>query len=644
MTAHHLDTPAPRWIDLAGPSFFQAPHFSNDPSCLSVDIACASRYALGLRMIDPAWKQAVEPEVAHLVLPPSSTVAVSDEPILRDPGQASSDALEMSRALGLSITVADALFRAGHLANDATRTFLDPRLSHLTPPDRMADREVSADRIAYAVRHNEHVAVFGDYDCDGITSCAIVTEVLRTLGGRVTPLLATRRDGRYGLCAPALSRVKATGAKLLITCDCGSSDHERLADARAAGMDVIVIDHHLVPDEPLPALAFLNPHRPECGFPFKHLASCGLALSLGAAVRRALGAELDMRTWLDLVAIGTIADVAPLVGDNRSLVRAGLAALSLGLRPGLRSLADFGKLDLVHGVTADDVAFRIAPRLNAPGRLADPDLALALLLERDSTRANGIAAHLEQLTLQRRSIQEQMIVQAEQDIERGGWASEPAIVLAREGWHVGIVGIVAGRIASKYGKPTIVVALDGLTGRGSVRGPMGFPLYDALNRSRRELVGFGGHQAAAGVEVRADRVSALRDLFCEVCADMGGPLGIQATDAEADVRLDERDEPSVVARDLERLEPCGQGNRAPRVLVRNAPVRTSRAIKGHLKLEVTLARHVIGAFGFELGDLASGLSGGRVDIVGRLRRDTFRGGSAVELRIDRVARARTMVG
>jgi single-stranded-DNA-specific exonuclease len=617
--------------------------FQQRSHVLLVDIARASRYALGLRMIDSAWKQAVEPEVAHLVLPQSSIVVTPAEPIIRDPGQASVDALEMSRGLGLSITVSDALFRAGYRDDDTTRLFLDPRLSHLTAPDRMADRDLSAERIASAVRQNEHIAVFGDYDCDGITSCAIVTEVLRTLGGHVTPLLATRKDGSYGLCAPALRRIKATGAKLLITCDCGSSDHERLADAKAAGMEVIVIDHHLVPDEPLPALAFLNPHRPECGFPFKHLASCGLALSLGAAVRRALGAELDMRLWLDLVAIGTVADVAPLVGDNRSLVRAGLAAISLGQRPGLRALAAFGKLDLVHGVTADDVAFRIAPRLNAPGRLADPDLALALLLERDVTRANGIAAHLEQLTLQRRSIQEEMILQAEQDIARGRWASEPAIVLAREGWHPGIVGIVAGRIASKYAKPTIVVAIDGATGRGSVRGPAGFLLHDALTRSRRELVGFGGHQAAAGVEVRADRVEALRALFCETCADMGGKLGLQATDAEADVRLDDRDEPSVVARDLERLEPCGQGNRAPRVLVRNALVRTSRAIKGHLKLEVALARHVISAFGFELGEMAGGLSGGRVDIVGRLRRDTFRGGSAVELRIERVARTRPMV-
>jgi single-stranded-DNA-specific exonuclease len=557
---------------------------------------------------------------------------------MRDPGEAPVEALDLARTLGLSITVADALWRMGRRADDTTKLFLDPRLSHLTPPDAMADRELSADRIARAIRARERICVFGDYDCDGITAAAIITEALRALGGEVVPLLATRQEGSYGLSQPALARVRATGASLLVTCDCGSSDHERLAAARAAGIDAVVIDHHLVPSEPLPALAFLNPHRPECGFPFKGLASCGLALSLGAAVRRALNKPLDMRQWLDLVAIGTVADVAPLVGDNRALVRAGLGLLSQGARPGLKALAELGRMDMAHGVFADDVAFKIAPRLNAPGRLGDPDLALELLLERDATRAAGIAATIEQITLRRRELQEKMVQEALREIDDARWGEAPGIVIAREGFHAGIVGIVAGRIASKYGKPTIVVALEGGQGRGSVRGPAGCPLHDALGRCREALVGFGGHQAAAGVEVRGDRVEALRALWCEACTALGGGSG--PVDAlEADVRLDDRDEPAVVARDLERLEPCGQGNRAPRVLVQNAPVRTAKSIKGHLKLEIGLRRHVIGAFGFELGDLTGVLAGGRVDVVGRLRRDTFRGGSAVELRIERVARS-----
>jgi single-stranded-DNA-specific exonuclease len=562
---------------------------------------------------------------------------------VRDPGEAGAEALQLARELGLCITAADALYRAGRRADDETRRFLSPLLAHLTPPDAMADRQAAAERIARAVRARERVCVFGDYDCDGITSTAVVTGILRALGGEVVPLLATRKEGGYGLSAPALARVLATGASLLITCDCGSSDHERLATARAAGVDVLVIDHHLVPAEPLPALAFLNPHRPDCGFPYKGLASCGLALSLGAAVRKELGAKLDLRAWLDLVAIGTVADVAPLTADNRVLVHAGLLSIVRGARPGLRALAGHARIDLSQGITAGDVAFRIAPRLNAPGRLADPDSALELLLTRDEPTAWALAASVEQITLERRALQERMVAEAVADIEAGGWARAPAILLARQGWHPGVVGIVAGRIASKYGRPTIVVALEGESGRGSVRGPGGFHLYDALGRCREALAGFGGHQAAAGVEVRADRIEALREAWSAACERPGDDAA--PAPPEADVRLDDRDDLATAAVDLERLEPCGEQNQAPRVLLRGARIVSCREIKGHLKLEVAVARGTVGAFGYELGALLSPTHeqplrpGDRVDLIGWLRRDTWRGGAAVELRIDRVVRA-----
>lgn len=579
---------------------------------------------------------------------------------LIDPGEASPEALDLSRALGLPVTAADVLHRVGRAADDDTRRWLEPLLAHLTPPDAMADRELCADRLARAIRAGERIAVFGDYDCDGITSTAIVTGVLRALGGEALPFLATRQDGGYGFSAPALARVKASGARVLVTCDCGSSDHERIAGARAAGIDVLVIDHHLVPAEALPAMAFLNPHRPECGFPYKGLASCGLALSLVAALRKALGAKLDLRHWLDLVAIGTVADVAPLTGDNRVLVRAGLAMLARGSRAGLRALAGHAKIDLGRGgLTASDIAFRIAPRLNAPGRLTDPDRALELLMARDDASAWSLAAQVEQITLERRALQERMIAEATADIEAGGWANEPAIVLARQGWHVGVVGIVAGRVASKYGKPTIVIGLDGATGRGSVRGPSGFRLHDALVACRSDLVAFGGHQAAAGVEVRTERLEALRAAWNQACTRPGGlaapPL------LQADVRLDERDDLAAAADGLGQLEPCGERNPAPRVLVRGAKVALVREIKGHLKLEVHAARGLVSGFGFELGALAGAPPGGasapapalpaeyqdtapfavgdRVDLVGLLARDRWRGGDAVELRIERVLRS-----
>lgn len=562
----------------------------------------------------------------------------SSEPF-RDPGEASEAALGLSRALGLSITIADALHRTGFTAGEATERFLDPRLGQLTPPEAMADRAVCADRLARAIREKERICVFGDYDCDGITAAAILTGVIRALGGEVVPLLATRQEGSYGLSHRALVRVLAASPSLLVTCDCGSSDHERLARVRAAGIDAIVIDHHLVPPEPLPVLGFLNPHRPDCAFPYKGLASCGLALSLGAAVRKALGSPLDMRTFLDLVAIGTVADVAPLDGDNRILVRAGLATLGSGARPGLRALGHNAKLDPERGVTAEEIAFKIAPRLNATGRLADPDISLALLLERDPAEAARLAAQIEELSTRRRAIQEEIVQSALAEIEAAGYASAPAIVLARQGWHPGVVGIVAGRISERFRKPTIVVGLEGATGRGSVRGPSGSRLHDALTRCRSELVGFGGHQAAAGVEVRADRVEALRDLWCEAFAALPGEA--KAGDGamqglQADVRLDDRDDPIAVVGDLDRLEPCGEKNRAPLLLVRAAPLSSARDLKGHLKIEIRPRGRAMAGFGFDLGAMAGSLVGRKVDVIGRLRRDTWRGGDAVEIKIERI--------
>jgi single-stranded-DNA-specific exonuclease len=352
-------------------------------------------------------------------------------------------------------------------------------------------------------------------------------------------------------------------------------------------------------------------------------------------VRKKLGSQLDLRPFLDLVAIGTIADVAPLDGDNRALVRAGLTVLSAAARPGLRALAGVANLDLGRGLSAEDVAFRIAPRLNAPGRLGDPDVSLALLLEPSSVAASALAASIEQAQMQRRAIQEEMLSSALAEIERAGYAQDPAIVLAREGWHPGVVGIVAGRIASRLGKPAIVVGIEGPRGRGSVRGPSGARLFDALVRCRSELVGFGGHQAAAGVEVRPDRIDALRAAFCDAWRAMGLPPA--PAGSVADVRLDDRDDPSAVARDLERLEPCGEGNRAASLLVAGAAVRAARNLKGHLRLDVALRGREISCFGPELGALAPRLAGGRADVIGRLRRDTWRGGDAVELRIERIA-------
>ena len=546
------------------------------------------------------------------------------------PPPAGDEALRLARELGVTRTAAAVLVARGLLTVEESTRFLEPRLAHLSPPDGMMDRVPAVARIARAVRARERICVFGDYDADGVTAAALLTDVLRALGAEVVVLLADRFDGGYGFSGPALARVRATGATLLVTCDCGSSDHERLDDARGAGVEAVVIDHHRVPETPLPALAFLNPHRPGCAFPYKGLASVGLALSIGAGVRAELGVPLDMRRWLDLVAIGTIGDVAPLDGDNRPLVRAGLAALGRGARPGTRALARIAGCDAGR-LTGEDVSFRLAPRINAPGRLGKPDAALALLLAPNDDEASRLAAEVEELCTRRKEVERAVTAEALAMLEAPALSALPAIVLAKQGWHPGVVGIVAGRLASRFGKPTIVIALDGARGRGSARAPARFSVYEALARSRDALVGFGGHHAAAGVDVDSDRVDTLRDRFCQACSDMGVPDSRPRW--AADALLEEGDNPGRILGDLFRFEPCGQSNPSPRVAAHRARVLGARELRGgHLKAWLEIGGKRVSCFGPDMAGVATKL-GSHARVVGALRHDTYTGGGAVELRL-----------
>jgi single-stranded-DNA-specific exonuclease len=552
------------------------------------------------------------------------------------PAQVTPSTQDLAGALGLSQTVAEVLVRRGYSDIETARRFLEPKLAHLTPPDQMADRELAAERIARAVRARERVCVYGDYDCDGITATAIMSLVLQALGGEVIPLLASRFDGGYGVSPAAAHRITQSGARLLITADCGSSDHEVLASLGAQGIDAIVIDHHLLPEEKLPVAAFLNPHRPDCGYPYKNLASCGLVLTIAAAVRAELGAKLDLRELLDLVALGTVADLAPLDGDNRVLARAGLEILRQARRPGVRAMSEQLRLDGSTPISAEDVAFRFAPRINAPGRLATPDLALDLLLARSLETARPLAAAIEQVTLRRRELQDKMLEEAISEVESSGWTERASLVVGRPGWNHGLAGIVAGQMAARYSRPVIVIGFDESgRGRGSVRGPKGARLYQALQAAGDLVERFGGHQAAAGLELRLERLEALRARFEEVCSKASaGQIDSELEGAESPVPLCPGDDPARVLDDLSRIEPCGAGNPQPRFLI-EGDLLGARAVRGgHLKLDLNLAGGTrVSAFGSGLGQRASSL-GGRIRIRGTLRWDRWRGGRAVEVGLD----------
>lgn len=544
----------------------------------------------------------------------------------------------LASALGLHPLVARVLAARGVEDPAAARAFLAPRLADLTRPDGMADRDAAAARIDRALQAGERIAVFGDYDVDGTTSAALLTCALRALGGDVVPLVASRFDGGYGLSDPAVARIVETGASLLITCDCGTSDHPRLATLRARGMDAIVVDHHKVPDEPLPALAFLNPQRPDCAFPFKGLASVGLALTVAAAVRARRSTPLDLRTFLDLVAVGTIADVAPLERDNRILTRAGLDRLAQGQgRPGLRALAREARLRA--RLRAHDVGFSIAPMLNAPGRLGAARPTLDLLLADNDTDAARLARELVAANEARRKISAELIEQATAQVGAVYGPTLPAgLVVGGDGWHPGVGGIVAGRLVERFGRPVMVIAFEQATGAGSARAPKGFALYQAVAACAREMEQFGGHDGAAGMRVRRERLDALRALFAEACARHATPAGTGGAPAvRADAELLEEDLTGPLADHLEALEPTGHAHPEPLVLVRNARIADTRPVGiGHLRARIAVGRVTVGAFvrdgatRRERGELA--LPERRpVDILGHLRPDPFAGPGAVQL-------------
>lgn len=534
----------------------------------------------------------------------------------------------LASACGLGVTAAQVLLHRGIRDVDEARGFLNATLRGLSSPAPMADRALAAERLSRAIRKGERIVVFGDYDVDGTTSALILTEIIQALGGDAQTLIADRFRGGYGLSDPALDRCLVQSPTLIVTCDCGSSDHERISRASSHGIDVIVVDHHLVPEEALPAFAFLNPHRPQCGFAYKGLCSAGLAFSLGAALRTELKAELDLRAWLDLVAIGTIADLVPLTGDNRRLVRAGLKALgSSRARPAFHALRRLTKLPESAQLTSRDVAFRFAPRLNAPGRLGEADLTLRFLQTKTARAAWSLVEEVERKNDERKSLTHRATEEARaQACEVYGEAPTTGIVVASDAWHRGVVGIVAARLVDAFGVPAVVVALDGGQGHGSVRTIDGFDAYSALERCAEDLTAWGGHRAAAGLSLPEGRLESFRASFSGVSLD---PATSSERRTPIDVELGGVYRVPTVD-DLVRLGPFGEDNPAPRFLLHAGVVEVTAVgqDRSHAKLRLRIGEDSVRAFAPSMFSRIEGRE--NVRLVGEFQPDHWIGGHAVE--------------
>ena len=536
--------------------------------------------------------------------------------------------------------------------------FIDPRLAALRPPIGLAGLKGAVDRIADAMVRGERIGIFGDYDVDGVTSAALLTSFLRSAGGTVECAVA-RRDAGYGFTPAAAADFANRNCDLIITGDCGTNDLEAIAAAAALGIEVIVVDHHTVPavdrraEFSHPSLALVNPFRADSTFPFRGMASVGLMFYIAAAVKTELrdrgfflrgagGAnggrrEPDVRELLDLVALGTIADLVPLTEENRILTSLGLRRLSTRSRPGVAALLAAAGVDIEREVDAHAVAWKLAPRINAPGRLGAAEPSLALLLA-DAESAPARAQALEEANTERRAIQDRVVTEALELL--GDRDPGPAIVIAGEGWPTGVVGIVAAKLVDRYQRPAFVIGIDPVNGlgRGSARTCGGINLYEALCEAAKVpncLGRFGGHAAAAGFTIQRESIAALSEALGAACgrlAEGSGPVA-GGREIDAEVRLGEVDER--LAQELAGLGPFGQHNPSPVLVTRNARVTAARRVGNgsHLKLTIEDAQSTTRtAIGFGLGDRPVDV-GAMVDLAFLPTVSTFQGRRSAELQL-----------
>jgi single-stranded-DNA-specific exonuclease len=522
----------------------------------------------------------------------------------------------------------------------AAEAFLAVRLADLPDPFGMAGMEAAVGRIARAVEGGERIACYGDYDVDGVTSTALLAGFLRAAGADVVTYTPHRLVEGYGLNSAAVAKLAGQGARLLVTLDCGITSVEEVRAAAGLGVDAIVVDHHTVPVELPAAAAILNPHQPGCAYPAKELAAVGVTFALAMALRRRLRErgrfgegrpEPNLREALDLVALGTVADVVPLVGANRILVRWGLQELARSRRPGLRALKRVAGIADGTPVSAGQVGFRLAPRINAAGRLDDAGRGVRLLLEDDPERARALAEDLDRENQARQEIERHMLDEAVVDAIARVREGARGLVLARDGWHPGVVGIVAARIAERFHRPTVLVGVgeDG-TGKGSGRSVDGFHLYDALAACAAHLTRFGGHRHAAGVTVAREAVPRFRQAF-EAYASARIADEDLVPRCRIDGWVDEADLTDRAAEDLARLGPFGAGHPEPVFALRGAASRARTVGAGGAHLKLALGNG-LDAIGFGLGERLGACSG-PVEAAFSLGFDEWDGSRRLQLRL-----------
>ena len=542
-------------------------------------------------------------------------------------------AVRLAQDLNISPVLAGMLLRRGFADPIGARSFLQPTLSDLPDPGLLPDMEKAVDRLIKALNQNDFICVYGDYDADGLSASVLLADFLSELGGKVKIYIPNRVEEGYGLHVGAVETLAGDGVNVIVTVDCGISDADAVRRARELGLDVIITDHHQVPAAIPPALAVINPQRAESRFPQKRLAGVGVAFFLAGGLRQTLrkrgvltnGHAPELAPHLGLVAIGTVADVVPLTKVNRILVSHGLQHLTAPIKPGLCALKEIGAIKPDCPVTSRDIAFRLAPRLNAPGRIGSPRPCLDLLRSTDLPQAQGHAQILEKCNRERRKIQDQIFKEAQLMLEDrpDGFNT---ILLVKEGWARGIVGLAASRLAESHRKPVVLLSLEDGLAVGSGRSVQGFNLFKALDSCRELMIKFGGHEQAAGLTVHPDKVMDLARSF-EISAadDMGALDPTPVLDVECEVKI--ADLITGLPAQIPLLAPFGEGNPEPVFALQGATVNSACCIGAdskHLRLNVAQNGCAVDLIGFGHGHRLPEL-GRKVNVAVQQHVSTYQG-------------------
>lgn len=544
---------------------------------------------------------------------------------------------ELVKKRHITNLLASILVNRGIIDGEKINVFLNPTRKDFYNPFLMPDMEIAVKRIVKAIENKEKIMIYGDYDADGITSITVLKKYLNEIGLKTGEYIPNRLNEGYGLNKDAISKIYNDGYKLMITVDCGISGLEEVDYANSLGMEIIITDHH-EPAEKLPeAIAVIDAKRKDNKYPFNQLAGVGVVFKLIQAISTELKLEeKEYLKYLDLVCIGTISDIVPLVDENRVIAKLGLKLIEKTKNIGLKTLLNIADLKKIDSTA---ISFGVAPRINACGRMGFQEEALQLFLTEDSGEATKIAKRLVQFNQERQAKEKQIFEEVIEKIEKDN-KDKKCIVLAEENWHHGIIGIVASKITEIYYKPSILICLEGDKGKGSGRSIPGFDLYTALTKCSDYIEKFGGHSMAIGITIKKENFEKLKEAIEKYAqeSNISDIMPIINIDKEINLKNINIEE----VKSLELLEPFGEGNKMPLFLLRNLKIDSIRALSGgkHLKLTLKQDNNIVDAIGFNMGDLSKEyLLGDKVDVVGTIEINSFGNKENIQINLKDIRKA-----